>query len=94
MKFKCSECGRIYYADQHLSKCEICGESLESISIASEKAECTVGQSIVRLIRGIPNCDHFKLVNAMGNRCMKEGTPQRCKAAKLPQYSPRVGTKV
>ncbi len=94
MKFRCSECGRIYYADQNLSKCEICGKSLKSIPIACEEAECKISQSKVRLIRGIPNCEHFKLVNTIGSRCMKEDTPQRCEAAKLPQYNPRVGVKV
>lgn len=91
MKLKCTSCGRIFYTDQIHGECGICGEKLEDITSPAEEIPCQASSQVTRVINGIPGCDHYKLVNAMGHRCMRRKNPGKCTVASLPVYNPRVG---
>lgn len=94
MKLKCTNCRRVFYTDQTLSKCRVCGEKLEDISTPTEEITCQAAGEKTKVINGIPGCVHFQLVNAMGHRCMRRENPGKCTVASLPRYNPRVGVEM
>lgn len=92
MKFKCGKCGRLIYTAKALSECPDCGEgNLDQINIPARERLCP-GQGVkVKVIRGVPSCEDFRLVNAVGQRCVRGKAPGPCPASQLPVYNPRVG---
>ena len=92
MKFKCPQCGRIYYSDSIIKDCKSCGGSVDKVSKSAESVSCEISGENTNLIGGIPSCNYFRLINAPGQRCTFEGSPSKCSQSKLPEYNPRVGT--
>lgn len=91
MKFQCRECGTLFYSDEPLKICGLCGGGLEDVTPQRERAVCAQCGAEVEVVHGIPACDHFVLTNAPGSRCLHPALPQRCAMARLPEYQPRVG---
>jgi len=92
MKFRCQDCGALYYSDEQLETCDRCDGKLYNVSREVEKVYCSVRGEKTKTIRGIPVCDDFNLSNAMGFRCTHGDVPGECKGSSLPFYNPRVGT--
>ena len=91
MKVRCNNCNRIYYVEEGTSFCENCGERLEHLSIPGVKQDCPIAGQEVKLINGLPTCDHFRLVNSMGHRCTQQNPPGSCALCGQKIYDPRVG---
>ncbi|MFQ6034079.1 MAG: hypothetical protein ACE5KR_04385 [Candidatus Bipolaricaulia bacterium] len=91
MKFRCRECGALFYSDEPLQVCDFCEGKLEEIAPSCTRMVCAEWGREVEVIHGIPACEHFVLNNAPGSRCLCSALPQRCAMARLPEYQPRVG---
>lgn len=93
MKFRCTECKAIFYSDEPLRACSLCGGELKEERRAQERERCRCeGRAIeVELCYGIPICEYFVLNNAPGSRCTYFALPRRCRAERLPEYQPRAG---
>ena len=91
MKFRCRECGMIFYSDEPLRLCGSCGGELEEVTPRRARLVCAECDAEVEVIYGIPSCAHFVLNNAPGNRCTYFARPRRCTVARLPEYQPRAG---
>lgn len=91
MKFRCDGCGAIFYSDEPLRLCDFCGGRVREAAPARERIHCVGLGTEVKLICGIPTCEHFVLNNAPGNRCLYFALPRRCAIARLPEYQPRTG---
>ena len=92
MKFRCRNCGAIYYTDSQPPACDECGGELEDVSRVTEEVFCPVRGGKTKTIRGIPVCDDFNMSNAVGFRCTNGELPCECAGSSLPFYNPRVGT--
>ncbi len=91
MKFRCRECGAIFYSDGPLRVCDFCGKGLQEITPAYARLICPECEAEIKVTHGIPICNHFVLNNAPGNRCFYSDWPRRCAVARLPEYQPRTG---
>ncbi|MFP4135797.1 MAG: hypothetical protein ACLFN7_05755 [Candidatus Acetothermia bacterium] len=91
MKYKCPDCGEVFYRDVKLVRCPSCNSWLEDKSVQGNKISCPVSGENVKVVNGIPSCEDFKLTNSVGSRCAFGELPSRCESCGLPFYSPRVG---
>lgn len=91
MKFRCRECGALFYSDGPLRTCGFCGGELEDVTPQRERVSCPECGLEVEVIHSIPQCEHFVLNNAPGSRCLYFARPRRCAVARLPEYQPRTG---
>lgn len=93
MKFRCAECRTIFYSDEPLEACSLCGGELQEEQRAQEREHyrCVGREEEVELCYGIPVCRYFVLNNAPGSRCTYFALPRRCQADRLPEYQPRMG---
>ncbi len=91
MKFRCPECGELVYSKRELTNCPSCDSGMDDVTPKAEKVDCPVSGKSVRVVNGIPACDHFKLTNSVGSRCTHGELPASCESCGLPFYNPRVG---
>lgn len=91
MKFRCKECGMLFYSDEPLRLCGSCGGELEEVTPQGERVLCAERGAEIWMIHNIPQCAYFVLNNAPGNRCLFFARPRRCAVARLPEYQPRTG---
>ena len=91
MKFKCTNCGNIFYSERPLKKCDSCNGELKQVGGKGETIYCKKSNGETSLINGMPSCDYYKMENAQGQRCQFSENPSSCKYSKLSDYTPRVG---
>lgn len=91
MKFRCTACKALFYSDEPLEVCSLCGGELREERLAWERCICEERGMEIELRFGIPACEHFLLNNAPGSRCLYFALPRRCCADRLPEYQPRTG---
>lgn len=89
---ECAQCNKTYYVTEELHRCPSCEGELEQKPSAAQMKSCPATGKEVRAVGSVPDCSHYRLVNAMGHRCTRGELPGSCKVASLPEYYPRVGT--
>ncbi|MCR4404765.1 MAG: hypothetical protein NUW06_05805 [Candidatus Acetothermia bacterium] len=92
MKFRCIECRAVFYSDEPLGACSLCGGEVQEEQ-PQERARCRCAgrEAEIELCYGIPICEYFVLNNAPGSRCTYFALPRRCRVERLPEYQPRAG---
>jgi len=97
-KLRCIACNAIFYSTispevEREKRCSSCGGKLVDATAlkAARGAYCQIRGQKVRVLNGMPICEHYVLTNAMGSRCLSEEYPQGCLIDSLPAYHPRLG---
>jgi hypothetical protein len=91
MKLRCTACKAIFYSDEPVGTCPLCGGELREEREEAVRCRCEGRAIEIELRYGIPICRYFVLNNAPGSRCTYFAFPRRCRVERLPEYQPRTG---